>query len=608
MFTGVHSFICQPRLVAEIFVLQRQVDVARFQECDGSLQVVTFLTADAQLVALNGSLHLELAALDHLHKFSRQIGFDAFLQQNSLVGLVAGHLRFALVQTSKINPAFGKFLTHDVEHLLQLKIGLRGQRNELSVEDEFRPRALEVEACTDLTICLVDRIARLVCVEITNYIKRRHGLDPIGSGDNSKNSPSCPDCCTASGECHADNSGMTQETVGGASLQIRAIETLASFAAVERLQQQVFDLLVRHSAVSVTVRGLGAPLYAEAVFGQVCGALESAKRAADAAADSVVLAIDAAVLSPQRLWMRRNEILGPGPLYLLVGSDLTRPSSDPEERRRQDQFWLQCWHLRNGGHVRTALAPMVSSPCPLLSSEYADGILPASGLQVPPGTAWVPVDVNITDYTNERGDLSVFALRECLRRCVEYGESMHDDANWPTAAMRHDGWLNRRLAISVTGIGDLAKMRGLDPQSFVGLKDMQAVLQEIREAVNNHSRTLATETEAVPALKMSDPSRGPSNVVARSDWQSRWQTALRFAAIRHRNLLSISPWAVFPSGAAADSRYCDLLPLLAYADACSFPASPCIRGWNINEFKYFHHRTWAVLEQKDAQQMIAEQV
>jgi hypothetical protein len=401
---------------------------------------------------------------------------------------------------------------------------------------------------------------------------------------------------------------MTQQTSDGASLQLHAIETLASIAAVERLQEQVFDVLVQRSSISITVRGLGDPLHAEAVFAQVCGILKSVTKEADAEADKVALAIDASLLSPQFLWMKRREILGQGPLFLLVGSDLTRPSSDPQERRRQDQFWLQCWHLRVDGHVRTAFAPMVSSPCPLLSSEVADGILPASGLQVPSGTAWIPVEVDITHYTNDRGDLSVFALRECLHRCVEYGESMHDEADWPTAAMRHDAWLNRRLAISVTGIGDLAKMRGLDPQSFVGLRDLGAVLQEIREAVNTHSRKLATETEPVPSLKMSGPSRGPSDVLGQSDWQSRWQTALRFAAIRHRNLLAISPWSVFPSGDVADSRYCDLLPLLAYADVCSFPVSPCLRDWNINEFKYFHRRAWAVLEQKDAQQMIAEQV
>lgn len=433
-------------------------------------------------------------------------------------------------------------------------------------------------------------------------------MDPVESGDNSKNSPSCPDCYTAIRQGGADNSGMTEKNAAEAALQLHATETLASMAAVQRLQEQVFDILAQQTSISVTVRGLGDPQHAEAMFAQVCSILDSAMREADAPAASVVVAVDAGQLSPQFLWMKRKEILGPGPVYLLVGSDLTRPSSDSQQRRRQDQFWLQCWHLRTAGQLRTAFAPMVASPCPLLSSEVADGILPTSALQVPIGTAWVPLQINVTDYTNERGDLSVFALRECMRRCVEYGESLHDELRWPTAAMRHDAWTNRRLAISVTGLGDLARQRSLDPQSFAGLKDLGAVLQEIREAANNHSRKLATENEPVPALQLSDPGPVASDVLAQSDWQLRWQTALRFAAMRHRNLLAISPWSVFPSAQTADSRYCDLLPLLAYADVCSFPATPCIQGWNINEFKYFHRRAWAVLEQKDAQQMIAEQV
>ncbi len=533
------------------------------------------------------------------------------MHQNGLVRFAAGHFGLANVQAGKVDAALGEFLPHDVEHLLQLEIGLRGQRNQLSVEDEFRPRSLEIEARADLAVGLVDRVARLVCVEITNYVERRHWLDPVESGDNSKNSPSCPDCYAARGAGNVDNGGMDQQTPGGASLQVSAIETLASVAAVKRLQEQLFDVLVQHTWVSVTVRGLGDPVHVEAMFGQVCGILESATHAAGSKAQRVTVAIDAGAMSPQRLWMKRSEILGPGPLYLLIGSELTRPSADAPERRRQDQFWLQCWHLRNGGYVRTAFAPMVSSPCPLLSSEFADGILPPTGLQVPAGTAWVPVEVDVTHYTNDRGDLSVFALRESVRRCVEYGETMHDQVDWPTAGMRHDAWLNRRLAISVTGIGNLAKLRGLDPHSFVALKDLGAVLQEVRDAANNHSRQLATEFEPVPSLRMSDPSHGPTESAARTDWRSRWQAALRFAAIRHRNLLTISPWSLFPSTSAAESadcRYFDLLPLLAYADAVSFPASPCLRGWNINEFKNFHRRAWAVLEQKDARQMFAEQV
>jgi hypothetical protein len=401
---------------------------------------------------------------------------------------------------------------------------------------------------------------------------------------------------------------MTQKTSGGASLQLQAVATLASNAAVERVREQVFDVLCRDAPISVTVQGFGDLEHAEAVFCQVCNILRSVADEAGSDPASISIAIDAGLLSPQLLWMRREEILGAGPLYLLVGSALTRPSTEADERRRQDQFWLQCWHLRTCSYVRTAFAPLVSSPCPLLSSELAVGVLPPFGLQVPPGSAWVPMQVDVTDYANERGDLSVFALRERLRRSVEYGESMHDEIDWPTAAMRHDAWANRRLAISVTGIGDLARMRGLDPRCFYALKDLAAVLQEVRDTLNNHSRQLAAENEPAPSLKMSDSNYGAAGAALPTDWQARWQTALRFAAIRHRNLLALSPWSVFPSDGTADSQYCDLLPLLAHADLCSFPKPPCLQAWNINEFKYFHQRAWAVLEQKDAQQLFAEQV
>lgn len=401
---------------------------------------------------------------------------------------------------------------------------------------------------------------------------------------------------------------MNSQSTTGASLQLHAQQTLASIAAVQRFQEQLFDILSQQLPVAITVRNLGDAKHADTAFSQVCALLETVVKNSASQPQKVSLAIDAAPLSPQLLWMRRRQILGVGPLYLLLDSELTRPSSDRAKRRRQDQFWQQCWHLRNTRQVRTAFAPMVSSPCPLLASELASGIVPDLGLQAPIGSSWVSVALNLMDYSDAGGELNSFALRDSLRRCVEHGEMLHDGAHWPTAAMQHDAWLNRRLAISVTGIGDLAKARGLDPHCFAGLKNLQAVLQEVRDTVNKCSRKMACDTEPVPSLELADPSRGPAEVPTGMGWASRWQSAMRYAAIRHRNLVSMSPWAVFPRADALDSRYCDLLPLLRYADACSFPETSGIRGWNINEFKHFHRRAWAVLEQKDAQQMIAEQV
>lgn len=401
---------------------------------------------------------------------------------------------------------------------------------------------------------------------------------------------------------------MEAPTKDGAALQLHASEILASNVAALQAQEQVFDLLARGLPVAVTVLGLDNPEHAAELFTQVCRIVETARLAAGASAVRVSIAIDAAALTPQFLWMTRCEVLGPGPLYLLANSGLAQPSVIPEERCHQDKFWLQCWHLRDQTFVRIAFAPMVSSPCPLFASETAYGILPPQGLQVPAGTAWAAMRVELMDYANARGELSMFALQENLQRCVEYGEQVHDDAAWPTAAMCHDGWLNRRLAIAVNGIGDLAKLRGVDPQSFVALQDLSDVLQSIREIVDEHSRKLATEKEHAPSLSLAGASDGSADIVGLAGWQSRWRAALQYAATRHRNLLAISPWSIFPSDEIADSRYSDLLPLLAYADVVSFPTPPCTRLWNVNKFKHFHNRAWAVLAQKDAQQMIAEQV
>ena len=61
-----------------------------------------------------------------------------------------------------------------VKHLLELEVRLRRQRYELRIKLKFRTGTLEVKSCTDLSIRLVDTIAGLVSIEVTNYVKRGH--------------------------------------------------------------------------------------------------------------------------------------------------------------------------------------------------------------------------------------------------------------------------------------------------------------------------------------------------------------------------------------------------------------------------------------------------
>lgn len=395
---------------------------------------------------------------------------------------------------------------------------------------------------------------------------------------------------------------------GGASIHLHAIDALACSTAAQRTHEQVYDVLARGLPVSVTVDGLDDSPHAKTMFRRACEILRSAVCDARANSAAVSVAIDADQLSPQLVLATRCEIIGPGPVYLLLGSALMRPSRNEAVHQQQDHFWRQCWKLRSTRLVRTAFAPLVTSPCPLLSSEVARGVSPPLGLQVPLGTAWIPMQVNLASFANSRGELNDRTLHEHLQRCVALGESLHDDVDWPTSAMRHDSWLNRRIAITVTGIGDLTELRCMDPRLFTTLKELSGVLQQVRGVVNDYSRHLALQKEHLPALDQSVPSRASGCDIAQLDWQKRWRKAVDFAAIRHRNLLAVSPWSVFPTGKSADSRYGDLLPLLEYFDVCAFPAPPCLGHWNVSEYKHFHRRAGAVLEQKDARQLFAEQV
>jgi hypothetical protein len=218
------------------------------------------------------------------------------------------------------------------------------------------------------------------------------------------------------------------------------------------------------------------------------------------------------------------------------------------------------------------------------------------------------MQLNISRFADQRGRLRESALEQALCRAVEIGDELHGLATWPTAQMRHDAWLNRRLAILLTGFGDLVQRCGLDPRRFSTLEHLCELLHWARDIVHTQSRRIASQEGCLPALEQSDPSRMLPGGRIRNGWRRRWRDAVELVSIRHRNQLVLSPWSVFPDGEPADYHYADLLPLIACGNACAFAGRPDLSHWNINEFKNFHQRAWAVLQQKDAAHQIAERL
>ena len=396
--------------------------------------------------------------------------------------------------------------------------------------------------------------------------------------------------------------------VPGAALAIDAATTLGSDAAVSQLRDQAFAILASGQGISVSVLGLAALDDAADLLRRLCEVLAAAASDACVRPNDIEIAVDADALAPLLIWKTRRETLGEGPVYLMADGERMVPADGWSKREQCEEFWLQLWRLRDASTLRAACSSIVSSQCPLLSAEVATTVLPSSGVQVPAGTAWVPIHVDIARFADACGNINEPTLEYALHCCVDSGDVLHDLLDWPTALMRHDAWLNRRLAVVVTGLGELAFRRRLDPQKFHSLKSLDQLLHWVQQSLHSRSQQIARQSGHVPALDHNDPARFLPGGDVRDDWRTRWRHAVDQGAVRHRNLLVLSPWSVFPDNSPPDMRYADLLPLVAHGDACTFARSVTLAHWNINEFKSFHQRAWAALHQRDHAALIAERV
>ncbi|MGI9247835.1 MAG: hypothetical protein ACR2QI_02395 [Woeseiaceae bacterium] len=270
----------------------------------------------------------------------------------------------------------------------------------------------------------------------------------------------------------------------------------------------------------------------------------------------------------------------------------------------EERIWRHLWDMRDVMPVSVVLPTIVSSPCPLLAEENADAILSSTGIQVPHNSAWIPMQVDVSQFLNDNGDIRLSALEIALFNCVDQGDALHDSSHWPSAAVQYDSWLNRRLAVAVRGWGNLVSRRGADPRAFRTLSELENLADFIGKTLRRRSQALARERGHCPAVDVA----GTRILNSTSEMQSRWQRAVDHTALRHRNLTTMSAWDVFPQGQPADLRYLDLLPLLRCANCLSFQRDVDIAHWNINEFRSFYERVSAILQCNLDAARIAKQV
>lgn len=267
-----------------------------------------------------------------------------------------------------------------------------------------------------------------------------------------------------------------------------------------------------------------------------------------------------------------------------------------------DLVWQHLWELRE---VTSVVVPtVVSSPCSLLAEEHADTVCLSTGMQVPQGSAWVSRPIDLARFVDRNGDIRIAALDQALADCVDSGDALHDATPWGSPAIQSDSWLNRRLAIAVRGWGSVVALRGSDPGKFTTLRELEGLATHVHATLENRSRTLAKERGHCPSLDAEE-----ARISRRcDDTLARWKDAVAAHAIRHRNLLMMSPWDVFPARQPANLRYADLLPLLRCANSLSFQCDVDISHWNVKEFRRFYERVGAILGQDERAGLVAKQV
>lgn len=388
---------------------------------------------------------------------------------------------------------------------------------------------------------------------------------------------------------------------GGVTLLANVRQLIGSPACTARLAGQLIELAAGRLPVALRIAGFDAG-NALVQFYVILRELRDAFRRAGLDSRSLEVTIAAGSMPLRVAWQVRRALLGDGVLNVVLDAATISATGSGSNT---DAFWEDLWQLRMRP-VRSVFWPVVRSACKLLSPEAASDVVPETGLQAPAQTAWLRRVFDLRDFADVGGQVSLPGLTQAMGHFIEEAELRYDTETWPTSAMQYDAWFNRRLAIVMVGIGDVVRRQGLDPDCHETLVTLGRLLRNVRRVIGGYSRTLASRNERLPSIAATDPCLHLKNKARESCWQRRWNNALERHALRHRNLLVVSPWSLFPDD-DADFRFANLLPLLSEADACEFRRTQSLQTWSKHQLQLFHCRAWALNNAVMRSMVVAEE-
>ena len=380
-------------------------------------------------------------------------------------------------------------------------------------------------------------------------------------------------------------------TTSGCALRADTAAIISTDTRLARLTMEIAEVVSAGQTVAIRLDGIDrddAPATVRACLGRLADALD--KNGIDRG--NVELAMPALLSDIETVHDLGIAEFGARRLNLYL--------SDLDDAGPLD--WEALRLICSRGRALIACWPYVSSRSALLGAESAADILPGHGLQAPAQSAWLMADLDFATAWETGNSLSEEAIQDILAAVFDAAEALHEAERWPTPSMGHDAWFNRRMSIRLVGIGDWVRDQGLDPERLDTLTFLDRIVRSIARTFEQASR--ARTSEPLPAVLAEDPGRLMGKGAQRDAWSARWREAVHRCGMRHRNLLTMSPWALFPRE-NADFRYLNLLPLLCHGDACSFARDVPIDHWNSNDFRDFHLRILALAGHAAARDGIA---
>ncbi len=260
--------------------------------------------------------------------------------------------------------------------------------------------------------------------------------------------------------------------------------------------------------------------------------------------------------------------------------------------------------MRDLAPIGAVLPAVVSSACPLLPDEAVGATLVATLTQVPRGSAWASFEIDLVDFLHGKGGLRDAAFERELRACVAEGERRHDETRWGDEDQHADSNNNRRLSVLVRGWGDLVARRQREPMALETLRELEELADRISAILTAESRAVAQDKGYCPAHDIA----GARILSHGREMNARWRRAVMDSGLRHRNLLTLSPWDVFPRDEPADFRYMNLLPVIRKAHTVSMLRDADLACWDACDFRAFHARVSAILRNASDLPLVAKQV